>query len=1195
MKQWQRPARLAQAAWHRLPPAFRARVRDQRSRLSDDGVPSLSVVVPAYNVSSYVRACLDSALGQSLTSLEVIVVDDGSTDDTSEIVAEYAARDPRVTLLRQENAGQGPARNLGVQQARGTYLTFLDADDVVPAGAYRAMVVALRRSGSDFAIGSVRRTTNGKTTNPGWVQLVHDRDRIGITIDDFPDVLQDVIACNRVIRRQFWIDQIGGFGPGAYEDHVPMVAAFVRATSFDVLKRVTYHWRVREDKSSTSQQKHELQNLLDRIAVKREAHAILEKEASPAIQAAWLSRVLDTDLSLYITYALQSGETYRARLQQALAHYVDAAGTDDDRVWRAVRVHQKIRTHLAAHGAWDDLETVAEMLRAYGNIPPTSVTDGVVAVDASLVEGLGLETPVPAHLLRLADSEVSLQATIDRLVWADDDVLELRGWAHVRGVDTERYPVEVALALVDGATGARTPLDVTMAPAPAAATHAREINVSYTGGGFVARVDVAAWARTAGDPTHDLEVHVASAGIQRDGHVLDFTAGSSAASPEARWVGGRLVVPAFDSGRGLGLTLVTDALTTTALAASGRRVTGTFTWAGPGRPQAVRASRRGTGERVEVGPRGAGAQAFDFALDLPAATGDEQGTWDVRVVLPDGSLEPVRWPGSESRHAVGSAGAGHGWWRRTPDARAVALVDRPRLEVTQTVADDDALRVRVVWDGLDEQVVRTTSITNDRLSVAPEAVEDVGDHELTLRFPTTVSLFDLEPAAVPCGHYQLVATAPDGSTVAADGTPELVAAMPVERTGSWLTSRFSYARVGETRLTIHPPLDLTERSRPRQRELKTWFRETVQEPEDAVYLQCYRGEVAADSQLALHHHLRETRPDLTLYWGVADRSTIVPEGGVPVLMFSREWYETIGRARWLCTNVDFDPFFLTRPHQRYVQTFHGYPFKSMGRTFWEGRMFTPGRIDRETARRNAEWDAIVVPSDDTAQMYRDEYDYTGEILVTGYPRCDALVQPDDAAAQVRERVLRRLGIDPAKTVVMYAPTYRDHLTTRVFAAKRFDELDLDVLTRALGPDHVLLLRGHNNNQREHVRELGRAQVVDATDYPDINDLTIAADAAVLDYSSLRFDWALTGKPMVFFVPDLDTYFKGRPPLFPYDGTTPGPRTTTTEQTAEALADLPALRARYGEEVAAFNRRFNALHDGKATGRVARALLGDEPA
>jgi glycosyltransferase involved in cell wall biosynthesis len=93
-------------------------------------IPSVSVIVPMYNTRDYVGATLDSVLAQTFPDFEVIVVDDGSTDGCTEIVAEYVARDPRITCIRQNNAGLAAARNVGIAAARGTAIAFLDSDDL---------------------------------------------------------------------------------------------------------------------------------------------------------------------------------------------------------------------------------------------------------------------------------------------------------------------------------------------------------------------------------------------------------------------------------------------------------------------------------------------------------------------------------------------------------------------------------------------------------------------------------------------------------------------------------------------------------------------------------------------------------------------------------------------------------------------------------------------------------------------------------------------------------------------------------------------------------------------------------------------------------------------------------------------------------------------------------------------------------
>jgi CDP-glycerol glycerophosphotransferase len=135
---------------------------------------------------------------------------------------------------------------------------------------------------------------------------------------------------------------------------------------------------------------------------------------------------------------------------------------------------------------------------------------------------------------------------------------------------------------------------------------------------------------------------------------------------------------------------------------------------------------------------------------------------------------------------------------------------------------------------------------------------------------------------------------------------------------------------------------------------------------------------------------------------------------------------------------------------------------------------------------------------------------------------------------------------------------------------------------ALGDDWVLLLRGH----RFHAPEHEGSRVVDVTAYPEINDLILASDAAVLDYSSLRFDYALTGRPMVFLVPDLEDYVTAkRGFLYDFAPTAPGPHARSSAEVVEALRDLDGVRERHREAYERFNATYNRLQDGAAARRV----------
>ena len=92
-------------------------------------MPKVSVIIPVYNVEKYLRECLDSVVNQTLKDIQIILIDDGSTDSSLGICKEYAQKDNRIKIIEQKNQGAGAARNRGMSEAKGDYLYFLDSDD----------------------------------------------------------------------------------------------------------------------------------------------------------------------------------------------------------------------------------------------------------------------------------------------------------------------------------------------------------------------------------------------------------------------------------------------------------------------------------------------------------------------------------------------------------------------------------------------------------------------------------------------------------------------------------------------------------------------------------------------------------------------------------------------------------------------------------------------------------------------------------------------------------------------------------------------------------------------------------------------------------------------------------------------------------------------------------------------------------
>lgn len=228
--------------------------------------PLLSVVVPAYGVAEFLPDCLESLLNQTLTDLEIIVVDDGSPDECGEIADSYAQRDTRVRVLHTPNQGLGPARNNGAAVARGRYLAFVDSDDLVPPRAFALMVKTLETTGSDFAAGNAWRYLPGKGNLPSWThRQAFAEDRFRTNIRRFPLLLRDRMAWNKVYRRSFWMKHELTFPAMRYEDYPVGMAAHLLADNVDILSTKVYLWRQRAGGGSITQQTASVDNVRDRV------------------------------------------------------------------------------------------------------------------------------------------------------------------------------------------------------------------------------------------------------------------------------------------------------------------------------------------------------------------------------------------------------------------------------------------------------------------------------------------------------------------------------------------------------------------------------------------------------------------------------------------------------------------------------------------------------------------------------------------------------------------------------------------------------------------------------------------------------------------------------------------------------------------------------------------------------------------
>jgi glycosyltransferase involved in cell wall biosynthesis len=399
--------------------ALRERLRRVAGARRDrDRPPRLSVVMPFYGVEQYIGEALDSVLGQTFADFELVLVDDGSTDGSRAVVDRYLSRDPRIRVVTTPNRGLGAARNLGVQHCRGELLAFADSDDVVPAEAYAVMVSTLDRTGSDFVVGATQRLRGDRRMPLTRRQAtLHRERRLKVTADQAPEMLADVFAWNKVYRRAFWDRHALRFPEGVhYEDQPTSTKAFLVADSFDVLRAPVYLWRVRDDRTSITQRRHEIADLRDRFLTKRTSlDLVLAMGSAPVVQR-FYDDGLSIDLPNYFRELPDCDDDYWRLLSRSVR---ELWSDGPSFATSTMPVQHRVVAWLVVNDRRADATSVVEFANAHLPDLPVAEYDG--ALVAALPFWDDPAAGVPPELYRLDEQEIEAYERRRREAVSADD------------------------------------------------------------------------------------------------------------------------------------------------------------------------------------------------------------------------------------------------------------------------------------------------------------------------------------------------------------------------------------------------------------------------------------------------------------------------------------------------------------------------------------------------------------------------------------------------------------------------------------------------------------------------------------------------------------------------------------------------------------------------------------------------------
>ena len=1147
--------------------------------------PLISLIIPIYNVEKYLKECLLSLQNQTYKNIEVIMVNDGSPDNSVIIAEDFKNTDSRFKLHTQENAGLSAARNTGIGLASGQYIWFIDSDDIISEKAVEIMVSNLQNTGSDFAVGCYRRINSSGVKKAGhWVVEAHSEPKNNLTLQESPEILVNATAWSKVVNYNFLIKNNLYFPVGVlYEDQLWSTKLYSSAHSFNILKDIVYDWRVRDDNSSITQQSKDVDNL-DAILKAIQTSLIKFNELGlNNIAHERIVQVLSNNMREYISYLNHTDRSYMERLSDGIISISKDLPLSK---WRDVPAHIAAIEWLLINKDFDRVEQFLKENALNTNTLVATIKNNKLILKVPFWNDP--QVNFPNEVLQLKENQYNPNIQLRKAFWHNQNELHIEGWAYLPLVDPNEVESSAKLTLIsDEKDTHQVQINLDHFQYPQLdRVSSHQIN-DYRKFGFKAKINIVS-LNLHSNANYKLQFMLSVGSIQR---FTDLTkvatwgaAGnlSSSTTTDEKCV--RLIHKAEQP---VLINIQTKKVLLNKLTLLKNNLLLNF-------------KSEFKLKQLELNVLDNNRQSINkHYFEIIKNTNNK---YEVHIDLNDFPLyEKVHWLiRAIDENKVSRVIDSNNIIQKPIVLKSVNSTEqltifnteygnlgmlnlKPTFHFTKLVQLKQSISLTGSLLGKIEGKI-TATLSDHRHSIECQITKQPGG-KITLKIPYVFNKWGkINPLA--SGRYELNVKG-ETFNIKCSYALNILTKLPewLEPEALILGNIEINPRSKNLTLIVHPAAALDQMGA-RNRYINIQQHQKLDDHLDhsAVFFRTYYGESTTCCALGIHKELYSRNLNLKLYWSVKDSSIEVPLGGIPVIEGSAMWYKLYSEAKYIIDNTHQPDFFEKKDGQIVIATFHGYPFKMCGIPYWKSHGFSNSRIE-SFLRRHDQWDYLLSPAPYASPILEEVFpSKSAKTLEIGYPRNDIFFS--EKAKQMREKVRKILGIKANQKVILYAPTYRDNLTENEFKAKMVDFFDLEKITNKLDENSILLIRGHAINARVNERVSYKSkQVIDVTDYPEISELCLASDLAVLDYSSLRFDYCLTNNPMIFFVPDLEDYLGGiRGSLVPYEETAPGPLVKNINDLIYWIKNSDLINVKFIEQRNMFIQNYMPLEDGNASRR-----------
>ncbi|MGX4686645.1 bifunctional glycosyltransferase/CDP-glycerol:glycerophosphate glycerophosphotransferase [Vagococcus sp. JNUCC 83] len=1159
----------------------------------------LSIIVPVYNVSNYLEECLDSLLKQNIENYEVIMVDDGSTDNSYEIVQEYEQKYDHFIGMTKVNQGLGHSRNVGAAMAKGEYITFADSDDIIPNNSYKEMLDTIEKTGSDFVIGNVIRFNSNGQFESTLHNHVFRENYEKISIRTHKELLYDTTAWNKIYRSSFWKKHDFKFPEGMlYEDIPVTIPSHILADSVDVLTKTTYLWRARDEgDQSITQQRSNINNLSDRLKAIQMVWEFMEKKGTNKdIKDAFDFKNLNMDFQIYINYLKEKKPDFNQLLIKYLQEYL--SHVSDDTMLELV-VIKRLKYQLIKEGRIDDFIKLVDLETRHDLDMKPYKKGHNFYYHFPFIDCLTSQQQV-------ANNTFDMRTRIEKVSWKTPTNLKIEGFAYIYHLDTSK-DISFSFYLNNEKTGYTCELVSHYKP-----SKRKDVKTMYGGkvknsknplkrlydysySGFSLEIDPAKFDyEKFMDGSNYVSIVIHNQGIHVTKNLRSPIAGF-VTRPKYRLKNFIKLSVEYNSFWEFKYQLeeVENIIRAISFVNNQLQITGEHN----SNVNEINTSEYFlrtsfydnpylTNKMIHSVESNVNNNSFKFLFDKTELDfTSEVESYDLigqdNYVVDTNILDTI-YMFNESKQIKVDYYVKNELKLAITDYRAV--LENAYFEEANKVIVKLSMNKADIWNlDSNDVTLKLFDLENSLYTYKPISTSFEKNRVF---YEFSISLLTGKKLNLSEKLYRLFLVMPHTNNEKELFDVEVV--FPNQGIDRYRYEKLGYRfELRHLRGSSIAVLSQTKHWKKiedgprRQAFLRDIFYPIMRKlplKNIAVY-ESYWGKEYSCNPQALCEYVQKNDKKIKNIVFLQDAFHEVDGNVTTVKINSLKYYYYLARAKYLVNNVNFPDFYKKRSDAIEIQTMHGTPLKKLG-------LDSPNEIKRHYVdtyiAKNNRWDYLLIPSDYVGDISKSAFKFNREFIKSGYPRNDKLFA--DNTRENIERLKEKYNLPSDKKIVLYAPTWR---TKGNFTLA----MDIEKMSKQLGDDYFILVKLHHFSKANFDLSNYSDFMRDVSMDSDIRELYLVSDMLITDYSSVMFDFALLDKPMIFYVYDYDKYKDElRGFYFDFEKEAPGELAYTTNDLIDILKNMDTYIANNKAKYLAFSDKFNQYDNGNASEIVYKKVM-----